>query len=115
MNMNSATMADASVYDFDIYHQPPPSTSHPPLSASSAAAAAALLGSDRYGSAGSKKRFSVSMSDLPTTAALGKSRLSASMSTNQVNLHGKESTEEREGLEPTTNLYIPKESLDLPP
>jgi len=112
MNMNSPNMADASVYDFDIYHQPPPSTSHPPPSAASAVAA--LSGSDRYGSTGSKKRFSASMSDLPTTAGLGRSRLSASMSTNQVNSHGKEGTEDRNGLEPTTNLYIPKESLDLP-
>ncbi|KAG8805310.1 hypothetical protein FRC17_005572 [Serendipita sp. 399] len=157
IHMPSPTsMVDASVYDFDIYRQPediphPPSLpaqastsiSHPPP-ASIARLSAALSISDPYGSAGSKKRFSASMSDLPaitnssetTLPASGASkypfpysagnRMSASMSTNNLTLHNRESMigsssltttarGERTGLEPTTNLYVPKESLDLPP
>jgi hypothetical protein len=108
-------MADASVYDFDIYRQPPDQPkSHPPPA--SAARLSAALGADIYGTATAKKRFSASMSDLPSAGVVpdAASRWPVSVSTNEVHLHGKEGPQERKGLEPTTNLYIPKESLDLP-
>lgn len=143
LNAHSPTMADASVYDFDIYRSPdeaiqvPSSatnthvpTSHPPP-ASAARLSAALNAADVYGSGSSRKRFSASMSDLPTIPSSpgpdalfpfpsAGNRLSTSMSTTQVNLYGREPTsstatgKSKLGLEPTTNLYIPKESLDLP-
>jgi hypothetical protein len=112
--VNSATMADASVYDFDIYRQPPEPKSQPPPA--SAARLSAALSADIYGSAATRKRFSASMSDLPSAGVVpdAASKWPASISTNEVHLHGKGVTQGRKGLEPTTNLYIPKESLDLP-
>lgn len=115
--MNSASMADASVYDFDIYRQPPEQAtsvqSHPPP-ASAARLSAALNAADVYGSGPARKRFSASMSDLPMVPASPLPepvRFPTSVSTNEVNLHGKEPKKH----ESTINLYIPKESLDLPP
>ncbi|KIM23946.1 hypothetical protein M408DRAFT_332013 [Serendipita vermifera MAFF 305830] len=131
--MNSATMADASVYDFDIYREPtadkqaaaaaatsPFAQSHPPP-ASAARLSAALNAADVYGSGSSRKRFSASMSDLPIIPASplpDAVRFPTSASTTNVNLHGKETTAtttEPKKHESTINLYIPKESLDLPP
>ncbi|KAG8835945.1 hypothetical protein FRC18_012108 [Serendipita sp. 400] len=170
IHMPSPTsMVDASVYDFDIYRQPedipppPPlptsaasaTTSHPPPASIARLSAALSIGGggDPYGSAGSKKRFSASMSDLPNIAGPSSSqvtlpasgggsggskhlfpyssgnRMSASMSTSNLSppphnpnrestissSHHHHRISTKSGLEPTTNLYVPKESLDLPP
>ncbi|CAG8737925.1 1103_t:CDS:1, partial [Acaulospora colombiana] len=135
------SQADASVYDFDIYRQPDdpalqpplpistltltPTASHPPpASAARLSAALSAAAADVYGaggaSAAAKKRFSASMSDLPAlhsgTTIPNSVRFPASASSNQVNMFGKEGNDDnsKNGLAPTTNLYIPKESLDLP-